>query len=885
MQICSIGMLLALAAVALASTAAAVPVEKTKYGESALRIECRPDPLWSSKDFTLEQMENALADAGVQARWTSVVSPLGSPVYASKFIPTDIGELDKREAALKDWVATIHKRGMAAISWYPLILSKSGLAGRPEWGQVAIVPNPPGVHRECNCCFNTGYGQALIDFCNEAIDLFGLDGFWFDGSAWTQIWDRPIGLTCACDDCKRLFKQQTGLELPTKLDWNDAVFRKWVAWRYDTFGAYIGKLAAGIRSKHPNAVVVVNHYHRISIPWQSAIPLNPYPADIITGSEASGEEGADLTVRLCRAYGLRQSEVWMPFQCGDDPDTSPKTDKLVHHALTCVTAGGMPSYGMDVSLKPAARTAKYVSGVLDKIRPYVCPDSLRHAAIHVSQQSETFYFSRAPKGVGWEMEPYWKSIQAWTQGLMQAHVPPDYVYDKSLTAAGLKGYKLLVMPLSLALSDEQCRTILDFAKRGGTVILGPCAGSLDEWGEKRSASPLQTALGITCDGIPSPAASETRFIKLRRVSGKDADSVNALFSRMKLRGDWRTLYETDLSAEALPVIAAREVGRGKVIAMAIETGPASVGWGNPVTGGDTTIAVTDETAASGKHSLKFVDGPNAPEVFYPDMEINFSPIGPPEAAEATFACSLRVEKGADVLIELRNILPKIGPSLRIGREGKLWAGGKPLCDIPLGKWFRVGLVARLSGDNRTCDLTVTLPGAQPSVYKNLPYQDQDFGTCNWMVIAGIGNQPAAFYVDDIVLNASTGGPEPAITTVFQDDFEAARVGEVFPRDQMRSLVEEIARMAPPPVAIDAPPHVRAGIYSRGASEIIVHLHNLHGSAIKPIEGDPVTIRCSFPIRSAKAAILGKLLEVVKTGGGCQVKVPEVALHEVVVLAR
>ena len=66
-------------------------------------------------------------------------------------------------------------------------------------------------------------------------------------------------------------------------------------------------------------------------------------------------------------------------------------------------------------------------------------------------------------------------------------------------------------------------------------------------------------------------------------------------------------------------------------------------------------------------------------------------------------------------------------------------------------------------------------------------------------------------------------------------------------------------------------------------DVIVHLHNLHGSAIKPIEGEPVTIRCSFPIHSARAVILGKTLKVEKHGEEYQVNVPDIALHEVLVL--
>ena len=59
--------------------------------------------------------------------------------------------------------------------------------------------------------------------------------------------------------------------------------------------------------------MVINHYHRPGIPWHSAIPIDLYAADIISGSEAFDPDTLDLTMRLCRAYNRPQSEVWRMF--------------------------------------------------------------------------------------------------------------------------------------------------------------------------------------------------------------------------------------------------------------------------------------------------------------------------------------------------------------------------------------------------------------------------------------------------------------------------------------------------------------------------------------------------------------------------------------------
>ncbi len=864
---------------AFACAAGAVPADQTRYGKSSLRIECRPDPLWFSQSGTsFEQLEGALSQAGVSARWVSVMDPLGCPYYKSEFIPTSLDQLDKREAVLKQWVKTIHARGMAAMSWYPLIISQSGRKAHPEWAQVFFSHPPDGKHPQWSCCINSGYGQALIDFCKEAVSKFDLDGIWFDGSAWTQIWDRPIALSCRCPDCKRLFREQTGLTLPEKIDWDNPVFRRWVAWRFDTFGAYIERIAREIRKSNPKAVVVINHYHRPVIPWHSAIPLNPYDADIISGSEATGEQSIDVVMRLCRAYGRGQSEVWRPFDVAPEPDSSPQTDELIHHALGCVTAGGMPSFGCGPDLNAVPRTATYVSEILDRVRPYVGGESVPYAALHLSQQSETFYFSRDPKGIDWSMEPFWKSVMGWTAGLMQGHISPDYVYDKQFDAKHLARYRLLLMPMSLALSEEQCGTALEFAKMGGTVVLGIGAGAVDEWGEKRDSNPLEKALGFRFEHIPTPAAGETVSYTLSR-GGRAIGSFAGLWSPLRLDDTWEVLFtaKTDPGPES-PAAAVRPFGKGKVMVVGVDMGGASVANWQPVAGGDTSMRVTDETAAEGRHSLKFVDGPNAPQSFCPDMEIRFRPFGAPEASEGRLRCALRLGKDAQVHIEGRESLPKLGPSISIGRDGKVWAQEKPLCDIPLDTWFGLEINFRLSG-NQTYDLKLTLPDGVRT-FESLPYTKPEFSKCDWFVIFGGGTKPSEFYLDDLRIQAVTAS---GVTTVLQDDFEATPVGRLTPSSPVGELAADLLKMVPAPIEVTGPDYIRMGAFRPNGREAVVHLHNTHGTRLGKPDTSPVTILTDFPMRSASLALSSTPLEVRREGDRWAVTVPGVKMHEVVLL--
>jgi hypothetical protein len=537
---------------------------------------------------------------------------------------------------------------------------------------------------------------------------------------------------------------------------------------------------------------------------------------------------------------------------------------------------------MDPEAENAPPTAKLVAEVINSLRPYVSHRSLSYAALHVSQQTETFWFGRTPRGRDWAPEPYWQCILGWTQGLMEAHIPPDVVYDKQLNDEHLKDHKLLLMPLSFALSDEQAAAVVRFAERGGTVVLGPATGELDQWGEKRRENPLGKALGFRFDRVPQSTGTGSAVIALNDGAAfRGRRTVTPFFSIPEARDvAWEKVACGDYPGMGAAV-ARRKLGKGTVVLLAADLA-GSASWGEPVAGGDTSIAVTDVTAFSGKRSLKFTDGPRAPHEFCPDLEIKYPPIRPPEAAELVFSCALRVDEGAVPRIEMRAWPDHIGPSLKIDAEGKLWAADKALCDVSQGKWFRLLVTARLTGD-KTFDVVVTVPGRDPQTFKGLPYPSPTFDQSDWMVIYGDGPRTGAFYVDDFNLTSSTGGQEPGLTAVIHDDFEDTPVGATAPQSLIPSVIGSMVDLSDQPVALDGPANIRMGVFRGSGSQIIVHLHNTLGSRARTAPGNTMTLIAPSWVRSARLALSGKELKVVRSSRRSVIEVPPVALHEVILL--
>ncbi len=161
-----------------------------------------------------------------------------------------------------------------------------------------------------------------------------------------------------------------------------------------------------------------------------------------------------------------------------------------------------------------------------------------------------------------------------------------------------------------------------------------------------------------------------------------------------------------------------------------------------------TARVTDETAASGKRSLKFVDQPGQKAEYNP--HIWWSPNLGKGTIKARFA--MRLEPGTHMYHEWRGPSgPSVaGPSLHVSRDGSLSVMGKKLLALPHGVWIRFEIECPVGeGAKGSFDLTVKLPGrTAPLRFRGLPCHPA-FGELTWFGFVANSAEHGVFYIDDI----------------------------------------------------------------------------------------------------------------------------------------
>ena len=168
-------------------------------------------------------------------------------------------------------------------------------------------------------------------------------------------------------------------------------------------------------------------------------------------------------------------------------------------------------------------------------------------------------------------------------------------------------------------------------------------------------------------------------------------------------------------------------------------------------GGDSIMAVTDETAAQGKHSLKFGDAPGLANEWQPHLYYRVSI----KRGLVRSSLYVRAEPGARMYLEWRDYRGqyKVGPNFAITPDGQFMSNRKPLLAIPHSEWIKVEIQCMVGPKKSgTFDMTVTVPGQPARERKGLPFGNPGFRRLTWVGFASTATDRQTFYVDDLRVN-------------------------------------------------------------------------------------------------------------------------------------
>ncbi len=352
-------------------------------------------------------------------------------------------------------------------------------------------------------CFNNPhYRRAYLAYL-ETLYATGIDGIMTDDVEWFGA-----GHACACPICRRLFREQTGHDLPEPGpawerwhgDHGDPSYVAWLRFRTSSTTAFHQAVSdhyrgLGIRPLRPNYSERVLHRDPHGISLEDLPDLdwifkeNDY-STIVRYSWCSWAIEAAHRFAVGRWRGIPPMSMFYP----DRPDT-----------VRFCWALAM-SWGHLYLATPEGRSLERAEKRLRRFE-VAHPELLRRVR---RVASLSFYDSRATRDLYEHAEE--RSVAgliAWTQACYRRNVPFDLFQPEELDRLPL--YRVVVLNEAAFLGDAELDALRGFVHAGGTLVWTGATGSRDESGAARDARALGRCWEIASfaavpDGAPPVTA-------------------------------------------------------------------------------------------------------------------------------------------------------------------------------------------------------------------------------------------------------------------------------------------------------------------------------------------------------------------------------------------
>ena len=419
---------------------------------------------------------------------------------------------------VEEFVKALKPRGIRAVAVFQPIRDRRTFDAVPAWRQIYNDGNErieqgfmqlgQGGHRLV--CPLGGAGEAALAQLKDLVTRYDLDGVWWDRVG--DIRGSGTQYPCFCDSCQRQFRNESGFEIPREAAWNSPAWKTYWAWRAKHLLIF-QKRAHEIVQKSGSGTCLISNYAFYGMSLADPMPLS---VEMEAAAEATDVASLEcqhwrsyllmsVNPRLIRALTDRACEMlaWRVGDIGDGVVRSElATEATVHtflahgHAATFSDNLRLDG-GMDV------RTTSMLNKVFKRfevLKPHqTSAEPLPYAAVLFSPSTFTWYGGGNP-------DLYIREFIGTVRQFLKLHIPFEIISERHLNSEHLKKYKLIAMPNTACLGDEESEAISNWVKAGGVLIASHDTSRRTKTGLPRADFSLGELFGLSymgaTDGLP-----------------------------------------------------------------------------------------------------------------------------------------------------------------------------------------------------------------------------------------------------------------------------------------------------------------------------------------------------------------------------------------------
>lgn len=426
---------------------------------------------------------DALAEAGFQSAMVKAKSHTGLCYYKPP-----VGRMHqglKGYDYFGDMVRLCHEKGIAVVAYFTQIFDNWAYDNHPDWRCVTEEgmqfreyrdkPNFKSGRYGIVCPNNPDYRAYVRENLTHLNRNYSFEGMFLDMTFWPDV--------CYCQHCRKRYFEETGHDMPRRIDFTDAQFLTFQLLREKWMAEYARFATDSVKAIHPE-VTIEHQFSMITSPWIHA--SSEYLMDAV--DYAGGDYyGGFLQQTFINKYYKNVSPA-LPFtyhtsRC--DPElnqhTTTKTEaELLLHAITALAHSGafqlVDAINPDGSIVPEVYTQlmKSIFAKTMPYEPYVNGQLIHDTAIWFASHAK-FDPNETGAMQGKSFSPkYYADCPIGMAGILRENnIPFEVIGSRNLK--DYRGQSLILSHVARILPEEMDAIEAYVAQGGNLFVSGPVA--------------------------------------------------------------------------------------------------------------------------------------------------------------------------------------------------------------------------------------------------------------------------------------------------------------------------------------------------------------------------------------------------------------------------
>ena len=428
----------------------------------------------------------------------------------------------------------------------------------PDWVQVSIKGEPIAYHgisqEEVSWLIPenedawvspfTPYLELIKDRIGRIVRS-GSDGIWLDvpflqsyiTDKYSELWADHSRLA------REAFQLETGLQTPTDVDWNDATWRRWIAWRHRAVMEFVFDLSSVVQSNggvlimetstvdNGDATYQANDASYLLRDKSTLLVMEVDPKDEFGMRDATLSDWLSFYAMLKYSASVSGNKPFWVLNYGYE-----RSDAAGQLGIILATSGSY--FETRVSAMAATVGLEYRKQANEFIKAHrkiLNSHSVARVAVLYSRGSRDFIDQGAGGGYDQSEAPYLKLYRSTLATLTKSHVQFDILILEEAGLDSIGAYEVLIAPGVAVVSDGSHKLLASF--HGSVLVIGSY-GDMNEYGDPRpSKLQLDNSLKTTLEDLPqrlvsyrSKVGASERLI----IEEKTVDSTRVIFMRWPL---------------------------------------------------------------------------------------------------------------------------------------------------------------------------------------------------------------------------------------------------------------------------------------------------------------------------------------------------------------